>query len=234
MSVIITPDLSLETLAQNVLYEDNHLLGLFKPAGMLTQGDSTGRLSLLDLGKLWLQQKYQKPGQAFLGLLHRLDRPVSGVVLFAKTSKSARRLSEQFRNRRIVKIYLAVVEGHPAPPEGISKVYLIRQGSKSVLTTPGRATAQSAELSYKTLKTGPRASLVQVIPATGRRHQIRAQLAALGHPIYGDRNYGSSHGLADGVISLQAQSLTFHHPISAEQITLTAPPPQGRPWSLLE
>ncbi|MBF0527248.1 MAG: hypothetical protein HQK56_19375, partial [Deltaproteobacteria bacterium] len=119
--MIITPDLSLETLAQNVLYEDNHLLGMFKPAGMLTQGDSTGRQSLLDLGKHWLQQKYQKPGQAFLGLLHRLDRPVSGVVLFAKTSKAARRLSEQFRSRQIVKIYLAVVEGHPAPPEGTSK-----------------------------------------------------------------------------------------------------------------
>ncbi|MBF0509154.1 MAG: RNA pseudouridine synthase, partial [Deltaproteobacteria bacterium] len=137
---------------------------------MLTQGDSTGRQSLLDLGKHWLQEKYQKPGQAFLGLLHRLDRPVSGVVLFAKTSKAARRLSEQFRSRQIVKIYLAVVEGHPAPPEGTSKVYLIRQGTKSVLTTPGKATAQSAELSYKTLKIGPRTSLVQVIPATGRRH----------------------------------------------------------------
>ncbi len=230
-SVIMSGVLTLETFSHNLLYEDNHLLAVFKPAGMLMQGDRSGRVSLLDLGKQWLTLTYHKPGRAFLGLVQRLDRPVSGVVLFAKTSKAARRLSEQFRNRTIQKIYLVVIRGHLHPPKGDLIHYLARNGSRSFPSASTDPKAQRAALSYETLKKRDRNSLVRITLDTGRRHQIRAQLAALGNPILGDRAYGSDVTLNGDAIALHAQSLTFLHPISGNAITLKAPLSKGRPWS---
>lgn len=223
--------LTLETFSRNLLYEDNHLLAVVKPAGMLIQGDRSGRVSLLDLGKQWLALTYNKPGRAFLGLIQRLDRPVSGVVLFAKTSKAARRLSEQFRTRTIEKMYLAVIHGYLYPPKGDLIHYLARSGSRSFPSTPSASKAQRAALGYETLKKRDRTTLVRVTLDTGRRHQIRAQLAALGNPILGDRAYGSDATLNDNAIALHAQSLTFLHPISKNAVTLKAPLPKGWPWS---
>ncbi|MBN1848747.1 MAG: RluA family pseudouridine synthase [Deltaproteobacteria bacterium] len=222
--------LGLETFSENILYEDNHLLAVYKPAGMLTQGDRSGRVSLLDLGKEWLRVQYNKPGKAFLGLLHRLDRPVSGVVLFAKTSKAAGRLSEQFRNRIVKKVYLAVIHSHLTPPQGDSIMYLVRDGSRSTVTLFSHPKAQRAELSYRTLQEREETSLVRIVLRTGRRHQIRAQLAALGHPIVGDRRYGSPLTIKEHAIALQAHSLTFLHPISKEEVYLEAPMPELWPW----
>jgi 23S rRNA pseudouridine1911/1915/1917 synthase len=225
-SFISSNDLTLETFSRNILYEDNHLLALYKPAGMLTQGDRSERISLLDLGKEWLRNQYQKPGKAFLGLLHRLDLPVSGVVLFAKTSKAAGRLSAQFRNRIIRKIYIAVIHGYLIPPQGDSILYLVRDGMRSSVTTPSHPRARKAKLSYQTLQKGDETSLVRIVLATGRRHQIRAQLAALGHPIIGDRKYGSTKTLGGKAIALHAYSLTFLHPISKAEICLKAHVPE--------
>jgi 23S rRNA pseudouridine1911/1915/1917 synthase len=230
-SLITSDNLILESFPSNILYEDNHLLAVFKPAGMLTQGDRSGRVSLLDLGKEWLRLRYNKPGKAFLGLLHRLDRPVSGVVLFAKTSKAAGRLSAQFRSRTITKIYLAVIHGHLTPPQGDSILYLVRDGSRSSVATSSHPKAQRAELSYEVLKKKDQISLVRIALATGRHHQIRTQLVALGHPIVGDRKYGSDTILEGNAIALQAHSLTFLHPISKEEIFLEAPMPEVWPWS---
>jgi 23S rRNA pseudouridine1911/1915/1917 synthase len=226
----ILNNLTRETFSRNILYEDNHLLAVFKPAGMLTQGDRSKRVSLLDLGKEWLRVQYHKPGKAFLGLLHRLDLPVSGVVLFAKTSKAAGRLSAQFRNRIITKIYMAVIHGYLTPQQGDSILYLVRDGMRSSVTTPSHPRARKAELSYQTLQKGDETSLIRIVLATGRRHQIRAQLAALGHPIVGDRMYGSAKTLGGKAIALHAHSLTFLHPISKEEILLEAPMPEVWPW----
>lgn len=223
--------LILETFSRNLFYEDNHLLAVVKPAGMLIQGDRSGRVSLLDLGKQWLALTYRKPGQAFLGLLHRLDRPVSGVVLFAKTSKAARRFSAQFRNRTTQKIYLAVIHGHLHPPKGDLIRYLVRNGLRSFLSTSSDPKAQRAALAYETLKEQDQTSLVRVTLDTGRHHQIRAQLAAIGKPILGDRKYGSDATLNGDAIALHVKSLTFSHPIGGHDITLEAPLPKKWPWS---
>jgi len=225
--------LDLATFSRNILYEDNHLLALYKPAGMLTQGDSSGRLSLLDLGKAWLKETYHKPGEAFLGMVHRLDRPVSGVVLFAKTSKAASRLSEQFRNRAIHKVYMAVVHGCLDPPSGDSIAYLARHGRKSVPAPVPAPGTQRAEMAYETLTRGKGCSLVRITLLTGRRHQIRAQLALLGCPVLGDRRYGSPLILEAQSIALHGLSLTFSHPVAKDEITLEAPLPHDGLWTNL-
>ena len=177
-----------------VLYEDNHLLAVYKPAGVLSQGDETGDPTLLDAAKAWLKHKYAKPGNVFLGLVHRLDRPVAGVLLFAKTSKAAGRLSAEFRTGRVEKVYRAVVEGTPEPPEQTltSAVVKDEEARRSRLVEAGTAGAREAALHYRVLGTGKGVSLLAVVPQTGRRHQFRVQLAGIGHPILGDVKYGAS------------------------------------------
>lgn len=213
-----------------ILYEDNHLLGLYKPAGMLVQGDKTGDLSLLDWAKNWLKDRYKKPGNVFLGLVHRLDRPVAGAVLFARTSKAAARLSSQIREHKIEKIYWAIVQGRPCPTEGESKVFLKRIGNKSVITGPQDPSGKEAVLTYRVLETRGPLSLVEVTLITGRHHQIRCQLAGLGFPIMGDLKYGFPYPLSSRNIALLSRRLVCRHPTKPVDVVLESPAPVDWPW----
>lgn len=213
-----------------VLYEDNHLLALYKPAGLLVQGDASGRDCLLELGKAYLKTKYQKPGRVFLGLVHRLDYPVAGVVIFARTSKAAARLSEQFRTGTLEKRYLAVVHGQPTKSSDRWVDHLLREERiMRVLALPEEGT-QEARLRYQVIAGDGDHSLVDIFLETGRRHQIRAQFAHRGHAILGDRRYGSPTRFPRGQMALLARAIRFRHPVRAEWLALEAPLPQGWPW----
>src|SRR5438132_14151818 len=179
----------------DVVYEDNHCIAVVKPARVLTAGDRTGDVSLLDSVKEYLKQKYHKPGNVFVGLVHRLDRPVSGVVLFARTSKAAARLSEQFRKGTIRKQYRAIVEGNVAEASGEFVDWLLKNERTNTVhcVAPATAAARESRLRFRRSQTARALTLLEVSPETGRSHQIRVQLAARGHPIYGDRKYGSKH-----------------------------------------
>jgi 23S rRNA pseudouridine1911/1915/1917 synthase len=231
----IETEWTFEATAKLVLYEDNHLLVMIKPAGMLTQADRTGDICLMDLATRYLAKKYAKRGEVFLGLVHRLDRPVGGVIAFARTSKAARRLSEQFRARETKKIYRALVEGRPDPPEGQLTNWLLKSGMMMKIVRPKTPLSQEAKLIYRTREARGDTSLVEVELITGRRHQIRAQLAAIGCPIVGDIKYGAKeaqnerHRPEDVVtgIRLFASCLTFRHPTTGARITVEAPMPEG-------
>lgn len=209
-----------------VLYEDNHLIAVHKPAGVLVQGDRSGDPSLMDTIKEHIKRKYGKPGKVFLGLVHRLDRPVSGVVLFARTSKAAARLSEQWRSRSVKKVYWALVHGVMEPKEGTLTSYLLRGPKETVLTAGEHPGAQEALLSYRTQHLARGLSLLEVILHTGRKHQIRAQLASKGCPVVGDTRYGAPPVHGEKEIRLFARALTFIHPTLGEPVTLEAPPPE--------
>lgn len=216
------PDETLE-----ILYEDNHVLAIAKPAGSLSthfQGDEE---TLDRLVKQYLKEKYQKPGNVFLGIVHRLDRLTSGVLLFARTSKAAARLSEQFREGTIEKIYWAVVEGQLKNPAGSFEDWLRKdqEEGRVLVVEPRSPGAKQALLHYEVKAQHGAFSWLEVRPQTGRTHQLRVQLAYRGHPIFGDARYGSVHVL-DHAIGLHARSLTFLHPIRNEPITLTAELPK--------
>ena len=219
-----------------VLYEDNHLLAVNKPAGLLVQGDHSGDRTLLDVAGSYLKHKYDKPGRVYLGLVHRLDRNVSGVVLLATTSKAAGRLSGQFRDGTVDKTYRAVVAGHPPHGEGELRSWLAAKGDARGVTRAEQqsfAGARECLLRYNVVEAKGGWSLVEVKPVTGRRHQIRAQLALEGHPLLGDVKYGSRQRLADHRIALHALSLTVSHPVGGKSLTLTAPLPEDWPWPVL-
>jgi 23S rRNA pseudouridine1911/1915/1917 synthase len=214
----------LSTAAPQVLYVDNHLLVLRKPAGMPVQPDESGDLSLLDWGKAWLKKEYAKPGNVFLGLVHRLDRPVAGVVVFGRTSKGAARLSEQFRTRAVKKIYWALAEGE-VPAEGVLRHEIVRpEGKSSQIAAPGEG--KPAELSYRRLGGGAGISRVEIELGTGRHHQIRLQFSASGHPLLGDKRYGSTKAFG-GQIALLARELVFKHPTRNEQMRFVAEPDES-------
>lgn len=208
-----------------VLFEDNHLLALLKPAGMLTQGDATGDRSLMDAAKDYLRVKYAKPGQVFLGMVHRLDRPVGGVVLFARTSKAASRLSEQFRGRNVGKFYRAWVEGRMGAAEGRWEDALVVGESRTDIAPPGTPGAQTASLAWKVIRQEERRALVEIELHTGRKHQIRAQFAGHGHPVLGDQRYGTRQRPAPGPLALIAQRLVVEHPTTHERLVIEAPVP---------
>jgi len=209
-----------------VLYEDNHLIAVYKPAGVLVQSDKTGDSTLMDEVKYYLKQRYHKTGQVFLGLIHRLDRPAQGIILFAKTSKGASRLSEQFREHKVEKIYHALVVGKPPKSKEGLVHFLEKDGNKNRTTVHGLPTtgASRAELSYEVIKTNGKFSLLKIILGTGRSHQIRAQLAYIGCPIVGDVKYGapasprtSAGSQTHHVLELAATELSFTTAIGDEE-----------------
>jgi 23S rRNA pseudouridine1911/1915/1917 synthase len=214
-----------------ILFEDNHVIVIDKPFGMLSQGDLSGDLDALALVKEIIRRRDKKPGNVFLGLVHRLDRPVGGVMVIAKTSKAAGRLSAQFRERATRKIYLAVAAGTPSPEEAVLRHRLAKDRARRITRVvaehePGR----DAEIAYRLVDARRGRSLVEVELITGLSHQIRVQLAAIGHPIVGDRKYGSKVAYAPGRVALFARSLTFRHPVKKEPVTVTAEPPGDWPF----
>ena len=217
-----------------ILYEDNHCLVLDKPAGLLSQGDETGDRSVVDLARDDLKVRYSKPGNVFVGLVHRLDRTVSGVILLAKTSKAASRLSEQFRTRSTEKTYLAVVEGVPREPHGEWLDTLAKDSHTNTVrvVNPGNE-GDIATLEYRVLDSFGERSLIELRPTTGRGHQLRVQLASRHLPIVGDRKYGAVSSLKalDGGhrIALHALELSFNLPTRAERIAVRSEPPEDWP-----
>ncbi len=213
-----------------VFHADNHLLVLYKPAGLPAQGDESGDPCLLDLARGWVKQRYQKPGKVFLGLVHRLDRPVAGVMLFARTSKAAARLSAAFRSRMTRKRYVAILDGRLPAPAGVLVHHIERHERTSRIVPGPTPTSREARLSYRVLETAAGRSRVSVALETGRRHQIRLQFAYLGCPILGDLRYGAPAPLPARQIALFAQELSVEHPTRGERLTFSAPLPVGWPW----
>jgi len=199
---------------------------------MLTQSDDSSEASLMDKVRDWIKTEYKKPGKVFLGLVHRLDRPVSGVVMFGRTSKGASRISEQFRQKTTKKIYRALVEGTPELQQATLKHYLRKEKSLKATVFPRpTANAKEALLDYEVIESFANTSLIDVHLHTGRFHQIRAQLSFIGHPIVGDKKYGAHSALPNGRIALHAQSMTFNHPTSKDEITIDCPFPKDWPAS---
>lgn len=213
-----------------VLYEDNHLLALNKPAGLATMGTPAGEETLLTLAKQYIGRKYAKPGNVYLGVVSRLDVPTTGVVLFARTSKAARRLNEQFRQRKVEKVYWSIVEGTLELPEGELCDFLGEDERHRRMRIVGRELtgAKQARLAYHCIRTIGSDSLVEVRPVTGRKHQIRLQFSHLGHPVLGDRKYGSSRRFPRG-IALHARRLAVSHPVGGTVVELHAPVPSDWP-----
>jgi 23S rRNA pseudouridine1911/1915/1917 synthase len=216
-----------------IIYIDNHLIAVTKPAGLLTQPDRNTNESLIDQTRQWIKEKYNKPNNIFLGLVHRLDRNVSGVVLFARTSKAASRLSKQFREGIPKKYYKAIVLGKLEREHNTLVHYLRKEKTLKTTIFPREApTAKRSELSYEVIYSLEKKSLIEVSLSTGRFHQIRAQMAFIGHPIIGDVKYGAPESLPNQEIALHAHKLVFNHPISNEEITLTSPQPKT--WEQFE
>ena len=219
-----------------VLYEDNHIIAVNKTCSEIVQGDKTGDTPLSEIVKAYIKEKYNKPGEVFLGVTHRLDRPTSGVVLFARTSKALTRLNAMFQSHeQIQKTYWAIVQGAPKMPEGRLENWLIRneQQNKSYIAKPNANNAKKAVLNYRTLVRGENYTLLEIDLETGRHHQIRCQLAAIGCPIKGDLKYGAKRSNPDGGISLHARQIAFIHPVSKQPICITAPVPNDSLWQQL-
>ena len=216
-------------LADQILYEDNHLLAVNKLPGQICQGDKTGDPALTDLVKAFIKERDHKPGQVYCGLIHRIDRPVSGVVLLAKTSKALSRMVDKVRTRDFEKHYWAIVRNAPPKPEGVLENWLVKreQLNKSYCVTHGQPGAKLARLTYREIALSAGGyHLLDINLHTGRHHQIRCQLANIGCPIRGDLKYGAPRSNPDGSISLHARKITFQHPVRDEIITITAPNPE--------
>jgi 23S rRNA pseudouridine1911/1915/1917 synthase len=217
-----------------VFYEDNHLLALYKPAGLLVQGDISRDVTLIDIAKQWIKMRYHKPGDVYLGLPHRLDRPVAGVILICRTSKAAGRMTQQFRTGRVKKQYMAVLEGELHQDAGALTHHLERRRNTSRIVDEPTETSQEARLSFRVLEIRSGKSFVEVDLGTGRHHQIRVQMAQLGCPVLGDLRYGASKPLPRRQLALLARSLSIFHPTLDHPLTFHCPFPQGWPWDVPE
>lgn len=218
-----------------VIYEDNHIIAVSKTCSEIVQGDKTGDTPLSDLLKAWLKEKYSKPGNVFVGVAHRLDRPVSGVVIFAKTSKALTRLNEMFRVGEVKKTYWAIVKHTPPAEEGELVDWLVRneKQNKSYAYDTERPDSKKAILHYKMIARSDKYCLLEIDLKTGRHHQIRCQLAKMGCPIKGDLKYGFPRSNPDGGISLHSRSARFTHPVSKEEVFIEAPVPGDTLWKAL-
>lgn len=219
-----------------VLYEDNHIIIVNKSTSEIVQGDKTGDKPLSEIVKEYLKEKYNKPGNVFCGVTHRLDRPVSGIVVFAKTSKALSRMNDMFKNKEVKKTYWAIVKNIPEQEEATLKHYLIKneKQNKSYAYDTEKANSKLAILHYKLVARSEKYNLLEIDLQTGRHHQIRCQLAKIGCPIKGDLKYGSERSNPDGGISLHARHISFIHPVSKELIDITAPLPDDKLWRVLE
>ena len=217
---------------ENILFEDNHLIVMNKMSGVLVQGDKTGDITLLDQIKKYLKIKYRKSGKVFLGLVHRIDRPTSGVVIFAKTSKSLIRLNKQFQERKIKKTYWAITEKKNNLKSQTIKNWLKKnkKQNKSYVYHNKIEGSKIAELKFSLIKVLKNYKLLEINPITGRHHQIRAQLSDFGMVIKGDVKYGSKRNNLDGSIDLHAKNINFEHPVKKKQINIDAPTPKREPW----
>lgn len=219
-----------------VVYEDNHLIIVNKAVGEIVQGDKTGDSPLSDTVKQWIKEKYAKPGNVFLGVTHRLDRPVAGLVVFAKTGKALSRLNNMFRDGEVQKVYRAIVRQRP-PQEADTLVHYIRRNeklNKSFASLHEVPNSKKASLSYRLIASSDTYHLLEIALHTGRHHQIRCQLAAIGCPIKGDLKYGFGRSNPDGGISLVAHRIRFTHPVSGQLIDIRAPLPKGdKLWPIL-
>lgn len=218
-----------------VIYEDNHIIAVNKTNSEIVQGDKTGDTPLSDMLKAWLKEKYSKPGNVFVGVAHRLDRPVSGVVVFAKTSKALARLNDMFRLGEVKKTYWAIVKNNPPAPEGELVNWLVRneKQNKSYAYDKECPNSKKAILHYKVIARSDRYYLLEIDLKTGRHHQIRCQLAKMGCPIKGDLKYGFDRSNKDGGISLHAHSAAFIHPVSKNPVEIIAPVPDDTLWKSL-
>ncbi len=219
----------------DIVYEDNHIIVVNKHSGEIVQGDKTGDKPLVETVKEYLKEKYAKPGNVFLGIPHRLDRPVSGLVIFAKTSKALSRLSTMFRDGEIHKTYWAITKNTPTPSEGTLTNWLTRneKQNKSYAYDREVPNAKKAILKYKTLTRSQNYTLLEINLLTGRHHQIRCQLGHIGCPIKGDLKYGAQRSNTDGSISLLSHHVDFIHPVSKEHISLTSPLPEDNLWKAI-
>ncbi len=225
----------LKSIDLEVIYEDNHIIAVNKTCREIVQGDKTGDTPLSDLLKDWLKNKYNKPGNVFVGVTHRLDRPVSGVVIFAKTGKALSRLNEMFRTGAVKKTYWAIVKNRPPKEEDELANWLVRneKQNKSYAYETKCPNAKKAILHYRLLAHSDKYYLLEIDLKTGRHHQIRCQLAKIGCPIKGDLKYGADRSNSDGGISLHARSASFIHPVSKEAVEIIAPVPSGNLWKAI-
>lgn len=218
----------------SILFEDNHLLVVEKPVNIPTQEDASGDPDLLSILKEDIKARYQKPGNVYLGLVHRLDRPVGGVMVFAKTSKAASRLSDQIRTRAFRKTYLAVIHGTPNEKSGRLEHYLVKnQETNTVRVVPPTTSgSKQAILEYEVLSSKDSLSLVRINLLTGRSHQIRVQFAEIGHPLYGDQKYGAGVNTSGQQIALWSNRILLQHPTAKKEMEFTSHPPDQHPWNL--
>lgn len=218
-----------------VIYEDNHIIAVAKQPGEIVQGDKTGDEPLVEKVRAYIKDKYDKPGNVFCGLVHRLDRPVGGVVLFAKTSKALSRLNDMLRNGEIKKTYWAITRNIPEPPQARIEGYIrsVEKNNKSYFSKEQKKDSKFAALSYKLIGKGKTASLLEINLETGRKHQIRVMLSSIGCPVMGDLKYGDRRSNPDGSISLLARSVDFIHPVSKLPVHIQAPVPDTPLWQAL-
>ncbi|MEZ4909258.1 MAG: RluA family pseudouridine synthase [Saprospiraceae bacterium] len=218
----------------SIIYEDNHLIGVSKPAGLLVHGDITGDMTLEQKVKAYIKVRYNKPGDVFLGVIHRIDRPVSGVVIFARTSKALTRMNALIANKKIKKTYLAIVNHRPEELEGTLTHYILKDETKNIVKafSSAKKGGKEATLDYKLIGELEGKCLLEVIPHSGRPHQIRAQLNKLGCHIIGDVKYGAESGLPDQSIGLHCYSMQFDHPVTGTEVCIKSSPPKRFPWSI--
>ena len=220
----------------DVIYEDNHLIAVNKPAGALVQRDATADMAMSDVVKKYIKNKYDKPGDVFLGTIHRIDRPVSGVTIYARTSKALTRMNELWRNKSIKKQYIAL--SHKSPEEFSGKLihYISKNEAKNKVNVydKERSNSKRSETDYELLSRINNVFAFKVKPITGRSHQIRAQFAKMGCPLIGDLKYGASEGLEDQSVGLHAFSLAFEHPVKKVRVVIKAKPPKRPPWNFFD
>jgi 23S rRNA pseudouridine1911/1915/1917 synthase len=225
-----------QTFISRILYEDNHMIIINKLPSEIVQGDKTGDMPMSELVKAYIARKYKKPGNVFLGVVHRIDRPVSGAVIFARTSKGLARLNAMLQKRELQKKYWAVVKNEPPAPDGVLVHFLQKneKQNKSYVVAENAPDSKKAELKYQHLCKSTDYHLLEVELITGRHHQVRAQLAAAGCPIKGDLKYGADRSNSDASIHLHARKLEFKHPVSGEIIKIVAPVPDDKLWNFFE